>query len=52
MDLGDGGPDGGSGLPFSLAEVLMRLPCKLLGAEEMFRSGHQSSSLSKRRVLE
>jgi hypothetical protein len=38
--LGDGGPDGGGGLPFSLAEVLMRLLCELLGAEEVFRSGH------------
>jgi hypothetical protein len=34
--LGDGSPDGGSGLPFSLAEVLMRLLCELLGAEEVF----------------
>jgi hypothetical protein len=40
MYLGDGSPDGGSGLPVSLAEVLVRLLCELLSAEEVFRSGH------------
>jgi 8-oxo-dGTP pyrophosphatase MutT (NUDIX family) len=44
VHLGDGGPDGGSGLPVSLAEVLVRLLCELLGAAEMFRSCHESSS--------
>jgi hypothetical protein len=38
--LGDGSPDGGSGLPVPVAEVLMRLLRELLGAEEVFRSGH------------
>jgi hypothetical protein len=38
--LGDGSPDGGSGLLVALAEVVMRLLGELLGAEEVFRSGH------------
>jgi hypothetical protein len=44
VHLGDGSPDSRGGLPFSVTEVLMRLFCELLGAEEMFRSGHRPSS--------
>jgi hypothetical protein len=38
--LGDGCPGGGSGLPFCLGQVLMRLLYELFGAEEVFCSGH------------
>jgi hypothetical protein len=44
VHLGDGSPDSRGCLPFSVAEVLMRLFCEVLGAEEMFRSGHRPSS--------
>jgi hypothetical protein len=46
--LGDGSADGGGGLPFSLAEVLLRFRCELLGALEMFWAGHLALQLSKR----
>jgi hypothetical protein len=55
--LGDGSPDGGSGLLVAQTEVVMRLLGELLGAEEVFRSGHGSSSCARvppaliRRVL-
>jgi hypothetical protein len=41
--LGAGSPGGGSGLLVARAEVVMRLLGELLGANEVFRSGHWSS---------
>jgi hypothetical protein len=38
--LGHSRPDGSSGLPLFLGEVLIRLFCQLFGALEVFRSGH------------
>jgi hypothetical protein len=38
--LGDGRPDGGSGLALFLGEVLIRFLCELFGASEVFWSGH------------
>jgi hypothetical protein len=40
---GDGGPHAGRGLAVSLAEQLVRLRGKVLGAAEMLRSGHRCS---------
>jgi hypothetical protein len=45
--LGDGSPDGRSCLLVAFAEAVMRLLAKLLGAEEVFRSGHGSSSCAR-----
>ena len=44
MGLGNGGPHAGSGLAVSLAEQLVSLCGKFLGAAEMHWSGHWRSS--------